>query len=105
MGFHQLLANAFILASIVRVKWNIVYIEDGWNIFDSIVVPPMMWIPAQQTSAISGNSITLTCFVEAHPEALTFWEHNGRMIQSDRRVYMTNKPGTPKYKVATLDSS
>ncbi|XP_059080787.1 limbic system-associated membrane protein-like isoform X2 [Tigriopus californicus] len=61
--------------------------------------PPMMWIPAQQTSAISGNSITLTCFVEAHPEALTFWEHDGRMIQSGRRVYMTNKPGTPKYKV------
>ena len=59
----------------------------------------MMWVPAQQTSALRGSGIVLTCFVEAHPEALLFWEHNGRMIQPTPKIFMSKTPGTPKYKV------
>ena len=59
----------------------------------------MMWVPAQQTSALRGGSVSLTCFVEAHPEALTFWEHNGSMMQPGPRVTIRNKQGNPTYKV------
>ena len=68
-------------------------------IFSLPTVPPMMWVPAQQTSARQNSSITLTCFVEAHPEALTFWEHNGRMIQPGTRFSTAVTQGTPAYKV------
>ena len=65
-------------------------------------VPPMMWVPAQQTSALRGSSITLTCSVEAHPEALTFWEHGGRMVQPGDRFFTSTKQGNPSYKVKYL---
>ena len=43
----------------------------------------MMWVPQQQISAVQGSEeVTLDCVVEAHPEALTFWEKGGRMLQT-----------------------
>ncbi len=64
-------------------------------------VPPMMWVPAQLTSAPRGGSIRLRCFVEAHPEALVFWEHHGRMMQAEgnNRVDTAVRQGKPSYKV------
>ncbi len=59
----------------------------------------MMWVPAQQTSAVRGTSITLKCFVESHPEALTFWEYDGRMIQANNRIKIYARQGSPAYKV------
>ena len=69
-------------------------------LFTSHLVPPMMWVPAQQISAIRGESeAKLVCYVEAHPEALTFWEKDNRMLQSGTSLSMTNHHGSPKYKV------
>ena len=63
-------------------------------------VPPMMWVPQQQISAYRGSKgVTLECVVEAHPEALTFWEKGGRMLQSGNRFHMNNLRQTPSYKV------
>jgi len=62
--------------------------------------PPMMWVPAQQISAIRGaDSAKLACYVEAHPEALTFWEKDHRMLQPGGRYRMDNHIGTPSYKI------
>lgn len=79
----------------------------------------MMWVPEQKTSAIRGSSVTLTCFVEAHPDALTYWEHNKKaiiydsyigtgalsklpsfqMVQSGQYVSQSKKRGSPAYKI------
>ena len=60
----------------------------------------MMWVPAQQISAIQGSEeARLVCYVEAHPEALTFWEKGGRMLQSGGRFSMNTFKQTPSYKV------
>ncbi len=59
----------------------------------------MMWVPAQQLSALRHSSVTLTCFVESHPDALTYWEHEGAMVQPSQRTAITNTPGAPAYKV------
>ena len=68
-----------------------------------IIVPPMMWVPQQQISAYRGSKgVTLECVVEAHPEALTFWEKAGRMLQSGTRFHMTTIRQTPSYKVLIL---
>ena len=64
-----------------------------------IEFPPMMWVPAQQTSAERGASIVFTCFVESHPEALTFWEHDGRMIQPGSRFAISTVRGSLSYKL------
>ena len=64
-----------------------------------ISVPPMMWVPEQQLSALRFDSVTLKCFVEAHPEALTYWEHRGRMVQAGTRFVTIVTHGTPSYKV------
>jgi len=62
--------------------------------------PPMMWVPAQQISAIRGAPrAKLTCFVEAHPEALTYWEKDRKMIQQSKRHKMVTHKGTPSYKI------
>ena len=63
----------------------------------------MMWVPQQQISAYRGSKgVTLECVVEAHPEALTFWEKAGRMLQSGTRFHMTTIRQTPSYKVLIL---
>ena len=68
-----------------------------------LLVPPMMWVPAQQISAVRGAPrAKLTCFVEAHPEALTFWEKDRRMIQHGGRFRMNINRGTPSYKVSSI---
>ena len=63
------------------------------------VVPPMMWVPAQQISVYYGDDATLVCMVEAHPEALVYWEFNGQMIQEVGGIQMRQLRGPPKYKV------
>ena len=64
------------------------------------IVPPMMWVPQQQISAVQGSKeVTLDCVVEAHPEALTFWEKGGRMLQTGGRFNMNTLRQTPSYKV------
>ena len=60
----------------------------------------MMWVPDQQMSAFEGaDEVTLVCHVEAHPEALTFWEKGGRMLQSGGRFSMNQLRGSLSYKV------
>ena len=73
------------------------------NLIYLLVVPPMMWVPQQQISAYRGSKgVTLECVVEAHPEALTFWEKGGRMLQSGNRFHMNNLRQTPSYKVMDM---
>ena len=64
----------------------------------------MMWVPQQQISAYRGSrEVTLECVVEAHPEALTFWEKGGRMLQSGQRFNMNSIRQKPSYKVLKID--
>ncbi len=64
-----------------------------------IAVPPMMWVPDQQLQIRRGQPAKLVCYVEAHPKALTYWEHNGRMVQNGGRYTVTEHVGNPEYKV------
>ena len=41
-------------------------------------------------------------FVEAHPEALVYWEFNGQMVQEINGVVQRQIRGPPKYKVLQL---
>ena len=59
----------------------------------------MMWVPAQQLRVYSGSETTLVCVVEAHPEALTYWEFNGQMVTEVDGITMRELSGPPKYKV------
>ena len=59
----------------------------------------MMWVPAQKLSVYRGEETTLVCVVEAHPEALVYWEFNGQMVQEINGVVMRQIRGPPKYKV------
>jgi hypothetical protein len=34
----------------------------------------MIWVPEQLISVYSGESVRLTCVVEAHPASLNYWE-------------------------------
>lgn len=68
-------------------------------IFLHLIVPPMMWVPDQQMSALAGSSVELNCYVESHPEALVFWEHDGRMVQPSDRAKTIIRQSNPSYKV------
>ena len=59
----------------------------------------MMWVPDQQLRAFRGGSATLRCVVESHPEALTFWNHGGRIVQPGGKFFMSESRGKPSYKV------
>ncbi|XP_040566697.1 limbic system-associated membrane protein isoform X2 [Lepeophtheirus salmonis] len=61
--------------------------------------PPMMWVPNQQIRSPLGGAIKLKCVVEAHPEALIFWEKDGSMLQSNERIKMRVIHGEPRYKL------
>ncbi|QQP40628.1 Uncharacterized protein FKW44_014739, partial [Caligus rogercresseyi] len=54
-------------------------------------LPPMI--------SLLGGKVKLKCVVEAHPEALIFWEKNGSMLQSSERIKMRVLYGEPSYKV------
>ena len=58
-----------------------------------------MWVPAQKLSVYHGQEATLVCVVEAHPEALVYWEFNGQMVQEINGVVQRQIRGPPKYKV------
>jgi hypothetical protein len=72
---------------------------------DTFSVPPMMWVPAQQMRVVRGEEAKLVCYVEAHPEALVYWEHNGHMVQEGGHILTRHHRGTPKYKVTTYSCS
>ena len=59
----------------------------------------MMWVPAQQLSVYYGSETTLVCVVEAHPEALTYWEFNGELVTEIDGITMRELSGPPNYKV------
>ena len=59
----------------------------------------MIWVPAQLVGAFHGETVTLTCFVEAHPASLNYWEKDGVMIHQDDHYTVTQERGTPQYKV------
>lgn len=59
----------------------------------------MMWVPAQLQSVYYGDEATLVCVVEAHPEALVYWEFNGQMVQEVDGIRMKQIRGPPPYKV------
>ena len=63
------------------------------------LVSPMIWVPAQLVSAYHGDNITLTCFVEAHPASLNYWEKDGVMVHQDQHYQQSQERGTPAYKV------
>jgi len=60
---------------------------------------PMIWVPAQLVGVYHGEAVTLTCFVEAHPASLNYWEKDGVMIHQDDSHDVTQERGTPQYKV------
>jgi len=60
---------------------------------------PMIWVPAQLVGVYHGDAVTLTCFVEAHPASLNYWEKDGVMIHQDDEHNTTQERGTPQYKV------
>jgi len=60
---------------------------------------PMIWVPAQLVGVYHGDTVTLTCFVEAHPASLNYWEKDGVMIHQDDQHNTTQERGTPQYKV------
>ena len=67
-----------------------------------------MWVPAQQMNVYYGQDATLVCVVEAHPDALVYWEFNGQIVQENQGYHMKilKSPPSPKYKVLiiTLDN-
>ena len=77
----------------MKVPWD----YDLISIFAS--VPPMMWVPAQRRSVYYGSEVELICVVEAHPEALTYWEFNGELVQESNDITMREISGPPNYKV------
>ena len=66
----------------------------------SFSVSPMIWVPAQLVGAYHGDTITLTCFVEAHPASLNYWEKEGVMVHQDEHYHQSQDRGTPAYKVS-----
>lgn len=60
---------------------------------------PMIWVPAQLVGAYHGDTVTLTCFVEAHPTSLNYWEKDGAMIHANEHYAYTQEQGSPVYKV------
>ena len=63
----------------------------------------MIWVPAQLVSAYHGDNITLTCFVEAHPASLNYWEKDGVMVHQNEHYRQSQERGTPAYKVKWRD--
>ena len=60
----------------------------------------MIWVPAQLVGAYHGDTITLTCFVEAHPASLNYWEKEGVMVHQGEHYHQSQDRGTPAYKVS-----
>ena len=65
-------------------------------------VSPMIWVPAQLVGAYHGDTVTLTCFVEAHPASLNYWEKDGVMIHANNHYQYTQERGSPAYKVSNI---
>ena len=59
----------------------------------------MIWVPAQLVGAYHGDTVTLTCFVEAHPASLNYWEKDGVMIHANNHYEYSQERGSPAYKV------
>ena len=80
------------------------YVIKTANSILNSLVPPMMWVPAQQHSVYYGQDASLVCVVEAHPEALVYWEFNGQMVQEvdGIQIRQIQGPPGPKYKVITV---
>ena len=54
-------------ASII-ITWTMI---NNYNYDNLTSVSPMIWVPAQLVGAYHGDTVTLTCFVEAHPTRCT----------------------------------
>ena len=83
----------------------------------------MIWVPAQLVGAYHGDTVTLTCFVEAHPTrctssissvykristfytSLNYWEKDGAMIHANEHYAYTQEQGSPVYKVRAVKKS
>ena len=63
----------------------------------------MIWVPAQLVGAYHGDTVTLTCFVEAHPVSLNYWEKDGVMIHAGEHYEYNQERGSPAYKVVYRD--
>ena len=66
----------------------------------TFLVSPMIWVPAQLVGAYHGDMVTLTCFVEAHPASLNYWEKDGVMIHANDHYDYSQERGSPAYKVS-----
>ncbi|XP_064103116.1 protein amalgam-like isoform X2 [Macrobrachium nipponense] len=47
---------------------------------------PQMHVPNQLVGAPLSTNVTLECFVEAHPRAITYWEFAGSMVMNTSRI-------------------
>ncbi|KAK4295826.1 hypothetical protein Pmani_031631, partial [Petrolisthes manimaculis] len=47
---------------------------------------PQMHVPNQLVGAPESTDVELECFVEAHPKAITYWEHRDAMVMNTSRL-------------------
>ncbi|XP_066903881.1 leucine-rich repeat, immunoglobulin-like domain and transmembrane domain-containing protein 3 [Halyomorpha halys] len=63
----------------------------------------MLWIPHQLVGSPLGRNVTLECFTEAHPNALTYWtREDGQMIHSSKKYHTIEIPQEVSYKVQMM---
>ena len=66
-----------ILISLEIVSYNVwLLIKRLYNksqIWTSILVPPMFWIPSQLEGAYVGQDVTIECHSEAFPDSINYW--------------------------------
>ena len=65
-----------VLISQEIVSYNALLINrlhDKSQIWTSILVPPMFWIPSQLEGAYVGQDVTIECHSEAFPDSINYW--------------------------------
>ena len=61
---------------------NCVSVCVNWN-----AVPPMVWVPQQLVGAPLGATVTIECWLEAHPAALHYWSRPDGQVLHDPSKY------------------
>lgn len=64
-----------ILISLEIVSYNVFNrrLYNKRQIWKSILVPPMFWIPSQLEGAYVGQDVTIECHSEAFPDSINYW--------------------------------
>lgn len=53
----------------------------------SFTVPPMVWVPQQLVGSPLGATVTIECWLEAHPAALHYWARPDGQVLHDPTKY------------------